>query len=550
MLRPRGSEEGREVPNRARSRPCLTRRSRHTRAPAVRTRARELGEPSTDLRPRTSVARERRQEHASRPDDTDDLGERIPPRGDQLKDPTEIRGAERSVAERQPRRVRLARAGTASRPPAFSTSMSSIGDARSIPTTGMPASCNGRPSCPVPTPTSSTRPLVAHLPGQQVDRLPQTLGAIAARAVVVLRGAIERDRISHGRGVYGRRRAPRSGRSNAHHSATNCDSTGRARLPNRRTSHARSLPRRKTPSLVRRRPRPAVAAVLDVGEETLHRQGALATHGRQRTHPGSQPPHRATERRRIVGSQTHREREPAGLQEESPLDLSIQTGVVRDAHDERSTRPDHANGFAQHLPPSGHQVQHMSHERSVERVFTERKSRRVRNGETDPGTRERLRGRAAEHRCREVHTVDMESVLDQRQREQPGPHPHLEHAGRAAELAREQIDRGSECVRRQRLGLVVVPGSVVEGHRGLRVCFRGRALFPHRATNVAAREGPRPSRLGDVLVRINERERHDGRRPQCLAAHPPRAPYQPPCAKTVPTRTRRCAPDAATTRPR
>ena len=119
----------------------------HTRAPAVRSRRRSSSaNRSTDLRPRAPVARERRQEHATRLDDTHDLARARPAMPGSGAGPT---GGTRRRTPRRGTACRVASpctSGNGDRPPAFSTSSFIIGRARSRPTIGMPASCSGSPS--------------------------------------------------------------------------------------------------------------------------------------------------------------------------------------------------------------------------------------------------------------------------------------------------------------------------------------------------------------------------------------------------------------------
>jgi hypothetical protein len=184
----------------------------------------------------------------------------------------------------------------------------------------------------------------------------------------------------------------------------------------------------------------------------------------------------------VVRPQSHRERETACLYQEPFLDLLIQAGVVGDAHDEGSARPDHADGFGQDLTPVGHQVQYVPDERAPERTITEREPRRVRHGEAHRRARRRLRDRAVQHRRREVDPVDADTALRQRDREHPRADPDFEHTARRNELAGEHVDRGRECIRRQRLRLVIEVGGGVERDRREHIVVEIRKPFSHRAT--------------------------------------------------------------------
>ena len=243
------------------------------RVPAGRRReADQLGEASTNVPPGTAVARERHQEDATRPDDADDLGEGIPPPGDQLEDPPGVCCAERPVAERRCCTRPPCTSGIGNRPPAFSTSTSIIGRVNRQRPIGIPAPCNGSPSCPVPIPTSNTSaPAATHLVESRSIVCRKPSGAVPARAVVeVPRRDRTRPNLSMGpdfrtvKGLQplGQVERPLLGRE------LRLDRTSEVAEPLDEPGAQR--PRRRAASSLARPPRPAVLPILDAGEERLH----------------------------------------------------------------------------------------------------------------------------------------------------------------------------------------------------------------------------------------------------------------------------------------
>ena len=177
----------------------------------------------------------------------------------------------------------------------------------------------------------------------------------------------------------------------------------------------------------------------------------------------------------------------------------------------------------------GYQVQHPTKVGGAERLVAERQARRVRLHERERRAALRLLPQLGQHRRRR----DPSPRPGCRLRAAAGRPVRSRRRPRPRDRDRASSPASSSVWRRRRR-----PSSAA----GAVVVLRGAI---ERDGVVALR-----SRLRRVLVRIHERERRDGRRPRALRRIGTSSSVPPPCARTAPTRTRRCAPDAATTRPR